>query len=134
MLNAFYEALLDDRVLLFEADTVHSVSSVGLWSGAHWVREDGKIIMLSNCATLNGNICSSLGRYELIEHSTIIQTEIETLKIRLYQPDELIALLAEAGFQDIRVMKAFDRDAAPNLQDEVIVYECRKKKRIKNDR
>jgi hypothetical protein len=84
------------------------------------------MILLSSCATLDGKICTSIGKYELIDRNDIIHTEIETYKIRLYQPEELIELLTRVGFSKIRTIKAFSINADPDKDDEVIIYECKK--------
>ena len=44
----------------------------------------------------------------LIDGNDIIKTEFESLKVRLYEPDDLIFMLQEAGFKNIRMLKAFD--------------------------
>lgn len=63
---------------------------------------------------------------ELMEAGNIIHTEIEELRVKIYEQDRLMEMLKAAGFQHIRAIKAFDRSSAPTEQDESIVYECRK--------
>ena len=125
-LKKIYNHLTDGGIFIFEVETFKSVPPLGIWRGASWQRADGKTIMLSSCAMLDGNICSSIGKYELIDHNKIINTEIEELKVRLYESSELITLLEQAGFKEIYTKKAFDRAKAPDPDDEVIVYECKK--------
>ncbi len=60
--------------------------------------------------------------YELVHNNSIIHTEIEELKVRIYEPYELTELLKICGFK-VRTVKAFNTEAAP---DESIVYKCRK--------
>jgi hypothetical protein len=81
--------------------------------------------MLSQLATMKNNVCNSIGKYELIHNNSIIHTEIEELKIRIYEQLELIEILKSCGFK-VRAIKAFDRSATPDESDEAIVYECRK--------
>ncbi len=125
-LQILYEHLAHGGVLVFEAETFKSVPPEGVWRGSKWYRSDGKMILLSQFATLDRDICSFVGKYELVDSNKIIQTEIEELKVRLYQPKELIALLQETGFKEVRTVKAFDRNSAPGAEDESIVYECKK--------
>ena len=125
-LQKFYDHLTNDGIFVFEAETFKSVPQLGIWRGSKWLRVDGKIILLSTFATLESNICSSIGKYELIEHNKIIHTEIEELKVRLYETEELVILLKQTGFKDIKTIKAFDPSKPSDLNDEVIIYECRK--------
>lgn len=55
------------------------------------------------------------------------QTEIEYMKLRLYDDgNQLLNLLNEIGFSNIKTLKAFDRSKQAALDDEVIIYECKK--------
>jgi len=71
----------------------------------------------------SGKFC----KYELIQGNSVVQTEIEEYKIRIYsKPDFLLNLLKETGFSEVRLVKAFDRKAKPHPSDESYVFECRK--------
>ena len=126
VIKTLYEHLSDDGILLLEGETSHAVPPLNIWRGTQYSRPDGKIIMLSSCANLDGNICSSIGKYELIHHNSIIQTEIEEYEVRIYEASELIAILKSCGFRQVRTIKAFDSATTPGDNDESIVYECRK--------
>lgn len=125
-LQTFYECLSDDGVLLFEIDTLKAVPPLEVWRGSVWHKPDGRMIMLSQLATFKDNICHSIGKYELVENNSIIRTEVEELKVKIYDPLELDELLNSCGFKHVRRIKAFDRNATPDESDEAIVYECRK--------
>jgi SAM-dependent methyltransferase len=125
-LKAIYDHLSDDGIFLFEAETLEAVPPQGIWTGSLWPKADGQKIILSGFSTLQEDICKSLCKYELIEAGKIIHTEIEELKVRMYQPDQLTEILKAAGFKHIRILKAFDQSSLPSNQDESIVYECRK--------
>lgn len=124
-LKVFFEHLTDDGVLVFEAETNNTVPPLGVWRGSKWMQDDGKMILLSQCAFLGNNICSSIGKYELVNNNAVIQNEIEEYKVRIYKPDELTEILKSVGFSKVRTIKAFDREAKPSNNDESIVYECR---------
>jgi hypothetical protein len=47
------------------------------------------MIGLSQVSAMKGNVCDSMGKYELIEKNSMIHTEIEELKVRIYNPLEL---------------------------------------------
>lgn len=125
-LKAFYDHLEDDGILLFEVETTAAIPALNVWNGSAWHTSDSQLIILSHFSTLDGNICSSIGKYELVRNNSIIHTEVEELKIRLYDSDELMTMLTKCGFKNVRTMKAFDRDAASLKNDAVIVFECNK--------
>jgi ribosomal protein S18 acetylase RimI-like enzyme/SAM-dependent methyltransferase len=125
-LKTLYNHLNDGGILLFEAETLQAVPPFDVWRGSVWHKSNGQIILLSQLATMKDNICNSIGKYELIDNNSIIHTEIEELKVRIYDQDILEALLKSCGFKNIRVIKAFDHKGVPDKNDESIVYECRK--------
>lgn len=125
-LKSFYNHLDNGGVLVFEVETKHAVPELGVWRGSKWLRPDGKMILLSSCSSIDGDICSSVAKYELIDKNQVLQTEIEEYKIKIYEPRSLLGLLKSIGFSDVKILKAFDRSNGPTDSDESIVYECRK--------
>jgi len=125
-LKAIYDHLNDGGIFLFEAETMQAVPQVDIWRGSLWPKTNGQKIILSQLATMQGNICTSLGKYELMEAGKIIHTEIEELRVKIYEKDQLIVILKSVGFKQIRMLKAFDQSSGPANQDESILYECRK--------
>ena len=85
---------------------------------------DGRKIVISsmNLSLINA-IGQSICRYELIENNQIVKTEVETYELRLYEADEMESLLTEAGFSNIRIIKAFEHGKTPDASDGAIVYE-----------
>jgi hypothetical protein len=75
---------------------------------------------------MQDNICTSLCKYELMEAGKIIHTEIEELRVKIYEQDQLLEMLKSSGFKDIKTIKAFDPSSGPANQDASIVYECKK--------
>lgn len=129
-LKIFFDILTDDGIFVFEVETSKSISiPIGIWRGSAWNREDGKYI-LANFLTLpiEDNIVTAICRYELVNSNSIIQTEIEYMKLRLYDDsNQLLTLLNEVGFSNVKILKTFDRNKQPDPNDESIIYECRKK-------
>ncbi|WP_058533982.1 class I SAM-dependent DNA methyltransferase [Legionella saoudiensis] len=127
-LKIIYEHLEDKGLFVFEIETLHAVpNELGIWRGSRWPKEDGTVIVLSQLAMLNEEVCYSIGKYELIDNNRVIQTEVEEYKIRIYQdPSFLRNLLTEVGFSKVRMVKGFDRNASPDEKDDNIVFECRK--------
>lgn len=125
-LKAIYDHLADGGIFLFEGETLHAVPQAGIWRGSVWPKPNGQKIILSQLATLQDDICTSLCKYELMEAGKIIHTEIEELRVKIYEQDQLMEILKSAGFKRVRTLKAFDESSGPANQDESIVYECRK--------
>ncbi|KTC84274.1 class I SAM-dependent DNA methyltransferase [Legionella drozanskii] len=127
-LKTIYDLLDTKGLFVFEAETVHAVpKELGIWRGSRWQKEDGKLILLSQLAMLEGDVCYSIGKYELIDQNSVTKTEVEEYKIRIYHESSfLLNLLTEVGFNEVRLVKAFDREASPDEADESIVFECRK--------
>jgi SAM-dependent methyltransferase len=128
-LQKFFDVLTDEGILVFEVETSKSVPTpIGVWRGSVWNKDDGKYI-LANFLTLPiiDNIVTTICRYELVNSISIIQTEIEYMKLRLYDDsNQLLSLLNEIGFSNVSILKAFDRNKQPDQNDESIIYECRK--------
>lgn len=125
-LQAIYDHLNDDGIFLFEAETLQAVPQAGIWRGSVWLKPNGQKIILSQLATMQDDICTSLCKYELMETGKIIHTEIEELRVKVYEQDQLMEMLKSAGFKHIRILKAFDQSSQPANQDYSIIYECRK--------
>jgi hypothetical protein len=125
-LKVIYNHLNDCGIFLFEAETLNAVPEQDIWRGSLWPKPNGQKIILSQLATLQDDICTSLCKYELMEAGNIIHTEIEELRVKIYEQDQLMEMLKAVGFKHIRILKAFDKSSAPTEQDESIVYECRK--------
>ncbi len=125
-LKAIYDHLNDGGIFLFEAETMQAVPQLDIWRGSLWPKTNGQKIILSQLAMMQDDICTSLCKYELMEAGKIIHTEIEELRVKIYEQDQLMEILKSAGFKHIRMLKAFDQSLQPANQDESIVYECRK--------
>jgi SAM-dependent methyltransferase len=125
-LRNFYNYLIDGGILLFEVETMKTVSGIGSWQSSTWPTPDETAIRLSQLAQFNAGIHQILGKYELISNNKIIHRETETYNIRIYEQDTLIAALRSTGFKEIRLVKAFDNHQNPSQDDESIVYECKK--------
>ena len=126
-LKQFYDHLNQGGILLFEGETLKSLPALGVWRGSSWQREDGSFIIANYVVNLERDICIATQKYELVKDNRIISTEVEEMKLRLYDdPEALVALLKEVGFREIKLIKTFDRNKVAGKDDEVIIYECRK--------
>lgn len=126
-LKNIYEHLEKDGVFVFEVETQQAVPELNVWRGSRWRISDGKTILLSQLATMNGSICHSIGKYELVHDNQIVKTEVEEYEIRIYNdPSLLLDLLPEVGFSNVKLLKAFSRYSSPGENDETLIYECQK--------
>ena len=98
------------------------------WGSMQTIPDGRKIVISSMNLPLINNIGQSICRYELIENNQIVKTEVETYELQFYEADEMESLLTEAGFSNIRIIKAFEHGKMPDESDDVIVYECSKLK------
>ncbi len=129
-LKALYNALLSGGLLVLELMTYSLARHlpVNEWIDAEYEREDGKKIAVKTLyqPMVNG-VIEVVRRYVLVtEQEKTERLEIEEYSLRFYDPDEIQKLLQEAGFSQVRVIKAFEHDTLPNEGDSMVVYECKK--------
>jgi SAM-dependent methyltransferase len=125
-LKIFYDHLAEDGVLLFEGEMLSAIPPLDIWRGSIWHKPNGTMILSSVLSTFKDKICRAICKYELVEHNSVIRTEVEEYQVRIYEALELEEIIRSCGFKNVRMMKAFDSTAVPGAQDESIVYECRK--------
>ena len=125
-LEVLYAHLQDQGILLFEIETTYAVSKpIGVWHGVSWPLPNGQKIVASYCPTISSDLCSVIGRYELVADHHILQTEIEEYHIKLYDSTiNLTKVLNQIGFKSIRFIKAFDKNRQLGKTDAVLVCEC----------
>jgi SAM-dependent methyltransferase len=127
-LQKIYSLLETGGTFIFDVETIYAVpDKVGVWQGKAYKKNDGKVIM---CSTLplpiENNIATVICRYELIDGTNVLKTEMEYFQIKLYHPTEMDALLREIGFSHIKQVAAYDHTATPSPYDYTVVYECKK--------
>lgn len=96
--------------------------------GGRWIRRpDGARIIISWLGHYDAStsIGHNIHRYELIKNGRLLASEFEEFDMRHYSLPELRELLEAAGFDEIRVLKAYG-DAPPDEADEDVVIECRR--------
>lgn len=125
-LQKIYALLQDGGTFVFDLETVYAVpESTGTWQGKAYKKPDGATII---CSTLplpiENSIATVICRYELMNNTEIIKTEMEYFQIKLYYPKEIDDLLKEVGFSHIKRIAAYNHDSVPSTHDYTIVYEC----------
>lgn len=125
-LQKIYELLEHNGTFVFDVETVHAIpAKTGLWHGKAYRKEDGTTIISSTLPLpIENNIASVICRYELMEKTNIIKTEMEYFQIRLYYPDELEQILKDIGFSYVKQIEAYDLISKPAAQDYTVVFEC----------
>lgn len=125
-LQKIYKLLSPGGTFVFDVETVHAIpAKTGLWHGKAYKKTDGSTIISSTLPLpIENQIASVICRYELMEKTEIIKTEMEYFQIRLYYPDELEQILKEIGFKHVKQIEAYDLDCAPSAQDYTVVFEC----------
>ena len=126
ILKAFYEALNLGGKLIFEVETLKaSPKKFGAWRSHAYKCENDKIIIANYLDVLSQNsIIETICKYELVSKNKIIKTEIEDIKVRLYEPDYLSSILEKVGFSEIKQHKAFEIGVSPGENDSVVIFEC----------
>lgn len=125
-LQKIYSLLEQGGTFVFDLETIYAVpAKIGTWQGKAYRRKDGKHLICSTLALpVEDHKATVICRYELIDGSTIVKTEIEYFQIKLYHPMQMDALLKEVGFSHIKRIQAYDRELTPAAYDYTIVYEC----------
>ncbi len=127
-LQKIYELLQPGGTFIFDVETVHAIpAKIGLWHGKAYKKADGTTIISSTLPLpIENNIASVICRYELMDKTEIIKTEMEYFQIRLYYPDELEEILKSIGFTQVKQIEAYDVNSSPCAQDYTVVFECKK--------
>ena len=125
-LQKIYSLLKDGGTFVFDLETVYAIPArTNIWQGKAYKKRDGTIVM---CSTLplpiENSIATVICRYELIDKTEVIKTEMEYFQIKLYYPTEMDTLLKEVGFSQIKRVAAYDHESMPSAQDYTIAYEC----------
>lgn len=118
--------LAEGGKLVFEVDTPRCVNTPqGIWKGGWVNKSDGSKIVLSTFSRFNveSRVDETLCRYELWHNNIVTKTEAEDFRVRLYEMQEIEALLKE---NNLRVVDRWLPDAkiAPDDQSETVLYEC----------
>ena len=131
-LQHIYAAMSPGAKLVLEVETpVNKPKAFGQWWGHIYERPDGAKIVHSGFDQSyddEKNILVSLGKYELVKDSRLLETEWESFILRFWELDAFAELLAGAGFVDIKTVKIWGgvEDRAPDADDPQVAFECRR--------
>lgn len=125
-LQKIYDLLQSGGTFVFDVETVYALpAKTGVWYGKAYTKTDGTTIISSTLPLpIENNIATVICRYELMNKTEIIKTEMEYFQIRLYYPDELEQILKNIGFRSVKQIEAYDVENKPAAQDYTVVFEC----------
>ena len=124
-----FDSLLPGGNFVFDFETSLSIpENFGSWNGkVAKLTENIQIVLSTLALPPDGTVVATLCRYELIENNSISRTEVETIKVRTFNPEEIQAILSQCGFRKIRFLHAYAKDAKPDFsKDSLVVCECMK--------
>ena len=129
-LKALYDSLLPGGKLVLELMT-HSLAhklELNTWIDAEYDRADGKKIVVKTLyqPMVESVVCVVRRYMSYDDKGTMQELEIEEYALRFYTDLEMEALLQEAGFAVIKLVKAFQHATLPDSEDIIVVYECKK--------
>jgi len=123
-LQKIYALLLPGGTFVFDLQTIYvKLANVGIWTGKIYKKSDATTIVESKLILpIENSIVPLMLRYELINNSGILKTEMEYYQIKLFHPNEMDGLLKEVGFSRIKKIKAHQHGRTPSAYDDTIVY------------
>ena len=128
-LRRLYHHLLPGGKLLIEVETtLAQPEAPGKWHEWRLTRPDGAELIFSALPMYNtkNQLQEDIHRYQLFNHSRLIEEEVERLSLRLYEPAQFRKLLEDTGFTDVRATKAYE-DIEIDGGEKVAVFQCRKR-------
>lgn len=126
-LQRIYDSLLPGGQFVFDFETSLSIpENFGLWNGkAAKLSENTQIVLSTLELPPEGSVVTTLCRYELIKNNSISRTEIESIKVRTFNPEEINSILSKCGFRKITFLHAYDKGAKPDFsKDSLVACEC----------
>jgi SAM-dependent methyltransferase len=126
VLQKIYSLLLSGGTFVFNLQTTSmKLDNVGVWTGKIYRKPNATIIIENRLILpIENSIVPLILKYELINNTEILRTEMEYYQIKLFHATEMDALLKDIGFSEVKKIKAYQHGKAPSYRDEVIVYEC----------
>lgn len=129
-LNNIYNALNKGGKFVFELATLKYMETIeeGTRKSFSSKFENGKIIYQTiGVLPFQERIVTTKSYCELHDkREKVEKIEIEELSILFHDPEEVRTWLEEVGFQEIKRLKAFDREIEAGKEDKIIIFECRK--------
>jgi len=125
-LENFYNALEKNGILVFETETIHALpSNIEAKITQEVIVNNHQHIKLIREVNIDKEIVDCIDLYELYEGENLIKSEKEFFCVRLYNnPDLLVDLIKQAGFKNIKLIKAYNSNQKPSFNDASIIYEC----------
>ncbi len=127
-LKRLYQHLLPGGKLIIEVMTPKAHTDTLDQSSKFWLQHsDDAFIGVNRLPTYDPEtrVQRCVSRYELFQEGHALRAEVETVELRFYESDELKSLLEAADYIDIKTYRAYAEEA-PDEEDSIIIFECRK--------
>lgn len=105
-LDKIHSWLKPGGVFAFDFDLTHQAESSSWPTGGRWLHTpEGRLLSIhwTGHYTHLDQVTHSILRYELIEDGKIIETNVELMEVKLFTPDQIKAVMLEAGFVDVKI-------------------------------
>ncbi len=129
-LKALYDSLLPGGILVLEIMTYSLAQKIeyNTWLSDAYDRTDGSTLVVDSFYhPMSSGVVHVERRYSVQDaQKKIEQLETEEHALRLYTDAEMLECLQVAGFVMIKMIKAFQHDVLPDIEDILVIYECTK--------
>jgi SAM-dependent methyltransferase len=129
-LKALYDSLLPDGVLVLEVITHQLAQKIesDVWLSDLYDRADGSALAVDSFYhPMKEGVVRVERRYVVRDRQgKTVQQETEEHTLRFYTPGEMGAILKDAGFATVKMVKAFEHGTLPGPEDVLVIYECKK--------
>ncbi len=129
-LKALYDSLLPNGVLVLEIMTCSLAQKIeyNTWLSDSYDRADGSSLVVDSFYhPMNKGVVQVERRYAVQDkQGKVLEAETEEHALRLYSNAEMLGQLQAAGFETIKIVKAFEHGTLPDSEDILVVYECKK--------
>ena len=127
-LQRLYQHLLPSGKLVIEIETtLAQPEAPGKWHEWRLTRPDGVELVFNALPMYDTKkqLQEDIHRYQLFNNGQLIETEVEQLSLRLYEPAQFQKLLEDIGFTDVRATRDYE-DIEIDGGEKVVIFHCRK--------
>ncbi|HEY33646.1 MAG TPA: class I SAM-dependent methyltransferase [Dehalococcoidia bacterium] len=115
------------KILIEIETTLAQPEAPGKWHEWRVTRLDGAELVFNALPMYDtkNHLQEDIHRYQLFANGHLIETEVERLSLRLYEPARFQKLLEDTGFTDIQATRAYE-DTEIDGSEKVVIFRCRK--------
>jgi len=127
-LRSLHRHLSPGGKLIIEIETtLAQPEAPGKWHEWRLTRPDGTELVFSALPMYDSKsqIQEDIHRYQLFNNGQLIETEVEQLSLRLYEPAQFQRLLEDAAFTNIQMIRAYEGTKISG-GEKVVIFQCQK--------